>query len=111
MKKRHFRLFRTAVTLVFALCLLAADLAPALAVTQADIDALKKDAASLDSKKKELESQLKRVSDKEKLVSVVISGNAYEGTVVEGGSGRWEAKNHYNVTIKQQNSEISVYNN
>lgn len=63
MKKRHFRLFRTAVTLVFALCLLAADLTPALAVTQADIDALKKDAASLDSKKKELESQLDALAD------------------------------------------------
>ncbi len=62
-------------------------------------------------KMKELEIQLKRVIDKEKLVSVVIGGNAYEGTVVEIGSGRWEAKNHYNVTIKQQNSEISVYNN
>ncbi len=62
-------------------------------------------------KMKELEIQLKRVIDKEKLVSVVISGDAYEGTVVEIGSGRWEAKNHYNVTIKQQNSEISVYNN
>lgn len=59
----------------------------------------------------ELEIQLKRIIDKEKLVSVVISGDAYEGTVVEIGSGRWEAKNHYNVTIKQQNSEITVYNN
>jgi len=63
MKKRHFQLFRTVVTLVLALCLLAADLAPALAVTQADIDALKKDAASLDSKKKELESQLDALAD------------------------------------------------
>ncbi len=60
---------------------------------------------------KELEVKLKRVIDKEKLVSVVISGNAYEGTVVEFGTGRWEAKNQYNVTIKQLNSEISVYNN
>lgn len=62
-------------------------------------------------KMKELEKQLKKIIDKEKLVSVVISGNAYEGTVVEMGSGRWEAKDHYNITIKQQNSEISVYNN
>ena len=62
-------------------------------------------------KMKELEVKLKRVIDKEKLVSVVISGNAYEGTVVEFGTGRWEAKNQYNVTIKQLNSEISVYNN
>ena len=62
-------------------------------------------------KMKELEKQLKKIIDKEKLVSVVISGNAYEGTVVEMGSGRWEAKDNYNITIKQQNSEISVYNN
>lgn len=63
MRKRHSRFFRTAVTLLFAICLLAADLTPALAVTQADIDALKKDAASLDSKKKELESQLDALAD------------------------------------------------
>ena len=62
-------------------------------------------------KMKELEVKLKRVIDKEKLVSVVISGNAYEGTVVEFGTGRWEAKNQYNVTIKQLNSEISVSKN
>lgn len=62
-------------------------------------------------KMRELEKKLKRIIDKEKLVSVVISGNAYEGTVVEMGSSRWEAKNHYNVTIKRQDSEISVYNN
>lgn len=62
-------------------------------------------------KMKELEKQLKKIIDKEKLVSVVISGNAYEGTVVEMGSSRWEAKDHYNITIKQQDSEISVYNN
>jgi len=62
-------------------------------------------------KMKELEIQLKRTIDKEKLVSVVISGNAYEGTVVEMGSSRWEAKDHYNITIKRQDSEISVYNN
>lgn len=62
-------------------------------------------------KMKELEIKLRRIIDKEKLVSVVIGGNAYEGTVVEMGSNRWEAKNHYNITIKQQNNEISVYNN
>ena len=62
-------------------------------------------------KMKEPEIQLKRTIDKEKLVSVVISGNAYEGTVVEMGNSRWEAKDHYNITIKRQDSEISVYNN
>ncbi len=62
-------------------------------------------------KMRELEKKLKRIIDKEKLASVVISGSAYEGTVVEMGSSRWEAKNHYNITIKRQDSEISVYNN
>ncbi len=62
-------------------------------------------------KMKELEVKLKRIIDKEKLVSVVITGTAYEGTVVEIGSGRWLARNQHNITIKQQNSEISVYNN
>lgn len=62
-------------------------------------------------KMKELALKLKKVIDRQKLVSVVISGNAYEGTVVEIGSSRWEAKDQYNITIKQQDSEISVYNN
>lgn len=61
--KKYFRLGRTLVMLMLAVCLLAADLTPALAVTQADIDALKKDMASLDSKKKELEQQLDALSD------------------------------------------------
>ena len=60
MKKRHFRFCRTLVMLVLTVCLLAADLSPALAVTQAEINALKKDAAELDSRKKELEKQFKR---------------------------------------------------
>ena len=49
--------------LVLTVCLLAADLSPALAVTQAEIDALKKDAVELDSRKKELEKQLDALSE------------------------------------------------
>ena len=63
MKKRHFRFCRTLVMLVLTVCLLAADLSPALAVTQAEINALKKDAAELDSRKKELEKQLDALSE------------------------------------------------
>ena len=63
MKKRHFRVCRTLVMLVLTVCLLAADLSPALAVTQAEINALKKDAAELDSRKKELEKQLDALSE------------------------------------------------
>ena len=63
MKNRHFRVCRTLVMLVLTVCLLAADLSPALAVTQAEIDALKKDAVELDSRKKELEKQLDALSE------------------------------------------------
>ena len=63
MKKRHFRACRTLVMLVLTVCLLATDLSPALAVTQAEIDALKKDAVELDSRKKELEKQLDALSE------------------------------------------------
>lgn len=59
------RILRASVALLFALCLLTADLAPlrmtpqtAAAVTQADIDKLKKESNSLASKKKEVNSQL-----------------------------------------------------
>lgn len=62
MRKKHFRLGRMLVTLVMALCLVGADVAPVLAVTQADINALKNDAADLNTKRKELEQQLAALS-------------------------------------------------
>ena len=63
MKKRYFRAGRMLVMLVMAACLLFTDLTPVLAVTQADIDALKEDAADLNAKKKELEQQLDALAD------------------------------------------------
>ena len=63
MKKKHSGIGRTLVMLVLAVCLLSADLAPVLAVTQADIDSLKEDAAELNTKKKELEKQLDALAD------------------------------------------------
>ena len=63
MRKKHFRLGRMLVTMVMALCLVGADVAPVLAVTQADINALKSDAADLNAKRKELEQQLDALSD------------------------------------------------
>ena len=63
MKAKRF--LRAAVALAFALGMLAADLPPlaltpqtALAVTQADIDKLKKESSSLSSKKSEVNKQL-----------------------------------------------------
>lgn len=62
-------------------------------------------------KMKDLQKNLKEIIDKENLVSVEIRGTAYEGTVIEMGGSRWEAKDHYNITVKRQDTEISVYNN
>ena len=63
MKKRCFRIGRALVMFMMAFCLISADVAPVLAVTQADIDALKEDAAGLNAKKKELEQQLDALAD------------------------------------------------
>ena len=63
MKKRCFRIGRSLFMLFIAFCQITADLAPVLAVTQADIDALKKDAAELNTRKKELEQQLDALAD------------------------------------------------
>lgn len=63
MKKHFLRAGRALVMLVLTFCLLGVDMAPVLAVTQADINALKGDAADLNTKKKELEQQLDALSD------------------------------------------------
>lgn len=63
MGKRYVRLSRALVTLTLAVCMLVADMAPVLAVTQADIDALKKESSQLDAKKAELEKQLDALAD------------------------------------------------
>ena len=54
---------RLLTAFLLALTLTAAELSPALAVTQADIDALKNDAADLTSQRKELESKLSALKD------------------------------------------------
>ena len=54
---------RLLAALLLALTLTAAELSPALAVTQADIDALKNDAADLSGQKKELENKLSALKD------------------------------------------------
>ena len=60
MKNKHpwRRLGRSLLTLALALCLMTVELAPALAVTQADIDKLKNEAADLKTQKKNLQKQL-----------------------------------------------------
>ena len=54
---------RLLTALLLALTLTAAELSPALAVSQADIDTLKNDAADLTSQRKELESKLSALKD------------------------------------------------
>ena len=63
MRKRHFRWGRVLAALTLAICMMAADVAPVLAVTQADIDALKKESSQLETKKAELEKQLDALAD------------------------------------------------
>lgn len=60
MKQHHSwrKLGRMLLTLVLAVCIVAVDLSPALAVSQSDIDKLKQQADQLESKKKQLETQL-----------------------------------------------------
>lgn len=59
MKKKAFRrLGRVLLALTMAVCLTAAELTPALAVTQAEIDKLKNEASELKSQKKDLQKQL-----------------------------------------------------
>lgn len=55
-------LLRSAVLAALALCLVLVDLTPAAAVTQADIDALKKDAKGLAQEKKDIQAQLDKLS-------------------------------------------------
>ena len=64
MKKRYLIQFcRMLLCLAMVFSVLGADLAPAMAVTQQEIDALKSDAGDLKNKRKALEAQLAALSD------------------------------------------------
>ena len=63
MKKRWRRTGRVLVALLLAVCSLSVNLSPVLAVTQADIDALKDDAGDLSAQRKELEKKLDALAD------------------------------------------------
>ncbi|WP_298025067.1 murein hydrolase activator EnvC [uncultured Dysosmobacter sp.] len=62
-KRQAGRVCRMLAALLLSVCVLAADLSPALAVTQADIDALKGDAQTLSQQKKELKDKINALSD------------------------------------------------
>lgn len=57
-KQAKGRWLRAAALVLAAVCLLSASMAPALAVTQAEIDALKGDAKDLKGQKKEIQAKL-----------------------------------------------------
>ena len=65
MKKhaKRRRLRRTVLALTLALLLSGAELTPALAVTQADIDALKSESNDLSAEKKELQAKLEALAE------------------------------------------------
>ena len=57
------RMCRMLAVLALAVCLVGAEMSPALAVTQAEIDSLKNEAKELGSQKKELEAKLKELAN------------------------------------------------
>ena len=57
-KKKNGRWLRAAALVLAAVCLLSAGMSPALAVSQAEIDALKDDASDLKGQKKEIQAKL-----------------------------------------------------
>ncbi len=69
------------------------------------------------TKNKQLEQLMKLKADLEKIMqkageaTVVISGQAFEGTVLEMDDGRWYADNQYNIVVKRQDDQMEVYNN
>lgn len=58
-----------------------------------------------------LEAEVDESLKKTKEARVVITGQAFEGTVIEMEEARWEAENQHNVTIKRQDGQIEVINN
>ena len=61
-RKKNIKGLGRILTLALVLCLLPANLQPAAAVTQADIDALKDDAKGLAQEKKDIQAQLDKLS-------------------------------------------------
>ena len=110
MKKRYLiRLCRTLMCLAMVFCVLAVDLAPALAVTQAEIDELKDDASDLKSKRKELEAKLSALSDdkaeamnRKKLLDQQISNTSAQIQNVEAQIA------NYAELIDQTQAELTV---
>ncbi len=67
--KKLKRICRVLTAMFLAICLVGAEMAPVLAVTQSDIDKLKNEAKELGSQKKELEAKLKELAnDKAKIL-------------------------------------------
>jgi len=110
MKKRYLiRFCRTLMCLAMVFCVLAVDLAPALAVTQAEIDELKDDASDLKSKRKELEAKLSALSDdkaeamnRKKLLDQQISNTSAQIQNVEAQIA------NYAELIDQTQAELTV---
>ena len=67
--KKMKRMCRVVAALLLAVCLVGVEMAPVLAVTQAEIDKLKNEANDLGNQKKELEAKLKELAgDKAKVL-------------------------------------------
>ncbi len=55
-----------------------------------------------------LEEEIEERVSKFKETKIVISGQAYEGTVLEVNGTRWLANNQYNITVRKKQDEMEV---
>lgn len=58
-----------------------------------------------------LEAEVNESLKKTREARIVITGQAFEGCVIELEEARWEADNRHNVTIKRQDGQVEVINN
>lgn len=107
-KYRVRKLCRSLAALLLTVCVLGVDLSPAMAVTQADIDALKNDASGLSQQKKDLNAKISELSDdinnnlkKKNLLDQEISILSSEITNVE------EQISAYAALIAQTEEELA----
>ena len=55
----------------------------------------------------EIEKSLKKVRE----AKVIITGRAYEGTVLEMEGCRWSAENQWNIIIRKKDDQVEVLSN
>lgn len=58
-----------------------------------------------------IEEDLEQRVNKTKDATIIISGLAHEGTILEMNGGRWVADNQRNITVRRKNNDMEVVSN